>query len=86
MSYVENRDPQLAQPHGDPNFAHDYERQTIENSFPKRTMKILGILQIICGVLVIGLQVCETQMISKMATENCYFDIFAISYRFCLIL
>lgn len=58
MSFLENRDPQLAQPHDVPNFEKvDHQKQIIENSFPKRTMKILGILQIICGVLVIGLQV-----------------------------
>ena len=62
MSYVENRDPQSAQPHDVPNFPKDHEKETIENSFPKRTMKILGILQIISGVLVIGLQVCKTQI------------------------
>ena len=62
MSYVENRDPQSAQTHDVPNFPKDHEKETIENSFPKRTMKILGILQIISGVLVIGLQVCKTQI------------------------
>ena len=86
MPYVENRDPQLEQPHDVPIFPKDHEKQTIENSFPRRSMKILGILQIICGVLVIGLQVCETKMISKLATKTCYYDISTISYRFCLIL
>ena len=65
MSFLENRDPQLTQPHDVPNFEKvDHEKQIIENSFPKRTMKILGILQIICGVLVIGLQVyiCKSQI------------------------
>ena len=59
MSFLENRDPQLVQPQDVRNLEKvDHEIQIIENSFPKRTMKILGILQIICGVLVIGLQVC----------------------------
>ena len=75
MSFLENRDPQLVQPQGVPNLEKvDHEIQIIENSFPKRTMKILGILQIICGVLVIGLQVHMqiSNMILKMANQNCY--------------
>ena len=51
------------------NLPHDHEKKTIEKPFPKRLIKILGILQIICGILVIVLQVCVTKMIPKIVIK-----------------
>ena len=64
-------------------FSHPHPM--LKNPIPKRLIKILGILQIICGILVIVLQVGVTKMFPKNLIKfvTLHYD---ISDRFCHIL